>query len=92
MPSNDIDMGALSMHLKDLADAVHHLTLPHQQPPQSSSTLLSLIPNYKQPSDTSDTADKPVTCLLSTMSSEEIACHIHHPGTSFPLVRPLQHR
>jgi hypothetical protein len=88
MPSNNINMGAFSTHLKDLADTVHCLTLPTQQPPQSSSTPLPSNPDAKQPSDTSTTADKPVTCLLSTMTSEEIACHLHHPGTSFSLVWP----
>jgi hypothetical protein len=78
------------MHLKDLAlaDAVHHLTLPPQQPPQSSSTLLPSNPDIEQPSNTSDTTDKPVTHLLSPMSSEEIASHLHHPGTSYPSVEP----
>ena len=35
-PSNNINMGKLSTHLKDLEDAVHHSTMPPQQPPQSS--------------------------------------------------------
>jgi hypothetical protein len=87
-PSNNIHMGALSTHLKDLMDAVHCLTLPPQQPPQSSSTPLPLNPDVEQPSDTSTTADEPITHLLFTMTSEEIACHLHHPGTSFPSVRP----
>jgi hypothetical protein len=86
--SNNIDMIALSTHLKDLADTVHCLTLPPPQPPQSSSILLPSNPDVNQPSDTSTTADEPVTCLLSTMTPEEITYHLHHPGTSFPLVRP----
>ncbi len=86
MPSKEINMGALSTYLKDLAYAVHHLTLLPQQLHQSSSTPLPSNPDVKKPSDTSTTANKPVTCFLSTITSEEIACHLHHPGTSFPLV------
>jgi hypothetical protein len=89
MTSNDIEMSALSTHLKDLMDEVHCLTLPPPQPPQSSSTPLPLNPDVDQPSDPSATADEPVThLLLSTMTPKEIACHLHHPGTSLPSVRP----
>jgi hypothetical protein len=46
-PSKNINMGILSTHLKDLADAVHCLILPPQQPRQSSSTPLPLNPDVK---------------------------------------------
>jgi hypothetical protein len=87
-PSNVLFMAALSTHFKDLVDAVHCLTLPPQQPPQSSLTLLPSNPDVKEPSDPPDTANKPVTHLLSNMTSKEIAHLLHRPGTFFPSVWP----
>jgi hypothetical protein len=84
-PPNKLNIGSLSTHLKRLTNAVHHLTSSTQQQTHSSSTPLPLDPAIEPPSNPTS---KLATCLLPTMSSEDIARLVHHPGTSFPSVWP----
>jgi hypothetical protein len=86
MPSLAVIIAALSTHLKSLAGAADRVTssLSPTPQPHSSPTPLAWGVNEVPPMDSDD---EPMSCLLSTMSSEEIAHLVHHPGTSFPLVR-----
>jgi hypothetical protein len=85
VPSSAVSLHALLMHIKSLTDAVNHLTSSssHTPQPHSSPTPRALDVN-KMPATDSD--DAPASCLLSTVSSEEITCLLHHPCTSFPSV------
>jgi hypothetical protein len=83
-PPSDLDLGALLTHLKSLADVVSKLA----SPPSSSQLPLPpaqcLSGHDDEPVSGSD--DKLTPCLLATMSPEDIACLLHHPGMFFPSV------
>jgi hypothetical protein len=86
-PSSAVSIHTLSTHIKSLTDAVNHLTSSssHTPQPHSFPTPLALDVDEMTPADSDDT---PASCLLSTMSSEEITRLLHHPGTSFPSIQP----
>jgi hypothetical protein len=87
VPSLAVSLHALLTHIKSLTDAVNRLTSPfsHTPQPHSSPIPLALDVNEMPPMNSDDA---PASCLLSTMSSKEITCLLHHPGTSFPSVQP----
>jgi hypothetical protein len=86
-PSPNLTLDILSFHLKSLTDAIHNLTSSPTQSPTLSSLPLSAIDNVAPTSiPTYEPTNEPTSRLLSTMTSEEIARLLHHPGTSFPLV------
>jgi hypothetical protein len=83
-----LDMSTLSTHLKILAAVVDKLSSnrPLSARHQPSSGI-NVTPSPVSVDPGPDLDDTPVPRFLSTMSQEKITCLIHHPGTSFPLVR-----
>jgi hypothetical protein len=90
LPLPGLDMSTLSMHLKILAATVDKLSsnrsLSARHQPFSGVNVTPSPVSVDNPGPDCD--DTPVPQLFSTMSQEEITHLIHHPGTSFPLVRP----
>jgi hypothetical protein len=86
-PSLEISLHALLMHIKSITDAVNCLTSLSSHTPQPHSFPTPLAPDVDEMTHM-DSDDAPASCLLSTMSSKEITCLLHHPGTSFPSVQP----
>ncbi len=85
-----IDLGALLSQINNLTDAIHRLT-PSLSPSSDPSAPSSMQPTPSAVNvlDTQLAAGyETATCLLSTMSTEEIAWLLHHDGTSFPSVWP----
>ncbi len=88
-PSPNLTLDTLSSHLKSLTNTIHGITSSPTQKPTYSFLPPSAIDNLVATSiPTDEPTEKPTSCLLSTMSSEEIAHLLHHSGTSFPLVQP----
>jgi hypothetical protein len=88
-PSSFPDVSSLSHNLARLQSTVDQLVRSVLAPVQ----LVPLPPDSL--SDTlkasaSETADVQAAAprLLSTMTPEDVACLVHHPGNSFPPVRP----
>ncbi len=77
-PPSAMDLGLLSSQLQLLVDPVGKLS-------SSPSGLLSPTSSNEPPSENNAA---PASCLLSTMTSNEFARLLHHPGTSFPSIFP----
>jgi hypothetical protein len=78
VPPSAMDLGLLSSQCQLLADAVGKLcSSPSGSRPPTSSN---------EPQSENDTG--PASCLLSTMTSNKVACLLHHPGTFFLSIHP----
>jgi hypothetical protein len=88
MPSPDVDLSVLSNHLKRLMDAVNRLTLAPTPVISSSPSPLDIDAEEPSSPPNGEPTDLPTSRLLSTMTSKKITILLHHPGTTFPSVRP----
>jgi hypothetical protein len=75
-----VDLTSVSHQLRALTDAVNKLASPPDASPVDPSPNLE-DPSHNVPMDT-------VPCLLFTMTTDNIAQLLHHPGTSFPPICP----
>jgi hypothetical protein len=77
-PPSALDLGLLLSQLRVLGDNVDkHYSSPSGLLPSMSSN---------EPPSGNDAA--PASCILSTMTSDKIACLVHYPGTFVPSIHP----
>ncbi len=86
-PPSEVNTGDLSSHIQSLTKALHYFA-SSSPAPSLLQPPTALLPHPLVMTVDNDVADAPPSQLQSPMPTDEILCMLHHPGTSFPSIRP----